>query len=101
MSSSSSTPPDTNATRLRRKRRQNSADGERIAGVASTTSLMRSWPGLFPPSSQPDLRVHHRVQQIDDQIDQHELAREQKNLRLDNGIVAIGHAVDQQSAQSR
>ena len=50
---------------------------------------------------EPDLRIEHGVEEIDAEVDQHELRGEEEDLGLDHRIVAERYRVDEQPPKAR
>src|SRR5690606_28409572 len=91
------------APRLRLKCRQKSRSTSRVAEraersiVAVTLSVM---PVLADPSMVPDARVDEAVEKVDDQVDDHDHARDQQQPALHSRIVAAEDGIDHPLADS-
>src|ERR1700682_1421442 len=111
--SSSTNSPAATATCCLRNLRQNSlqgvrtddASGARTASMTGIGSVSASMLCRIASESMglpiPYGRIDHRVQHVDDQVDENEFERKEQHLRLDDRIVAHVHRIDQQAAHSR
>src|SRR2546422_2615033 len=85
-----------------RQRRPGSAPADNPFGLRPEDNPFGSaGVGSGYPSSQPNPRVEVGVEDVNDQIDEHEGGREEEDRRLHHRIVAVVDGLDRQSADAR